>query len=84
MQSDLELRIDAFLARELGTAAEEKERADEWKKRALAAEAALTERDKPCVWTLDEDNWYLTGCGSAFNIPAKFCPDCGHPIEVAE
>ena len=51
-------------------------------KRAEAAEAALEERNKPCQWKLDDDNWYATGCGSEFDVPAKFCPDCGHPIEV--
>lgn len=61
------------------------------KERALAAEAALAERDKPCVWK-DENEYWETNCGESFffydGTPVenkyKFCSYCGHPIEVAE
>lgn len=67
------------------------------KDRAEAAEAALAERDKPCVWVARRRN---RGGGtmieptckreaddfgfiSAMEAPAtKFCPNCGHPIKV--
>ena len=58
-------------------------------KRAEAAEAALAERDKPCVWTRGYDKEidirsFECGCTQDWygNAPA-FCPNCGHPVEVA-
>jgi hypothetical protein len=55
--------------------------------RAEAAEAALAERDKPCAWKVDAAGWWITGCGQLAGIDAietqgKYCPACGHPIEV--
>ena len=50
--------------------------------RAETAESALAERDKPCVWTeMDNGNWH-SGCDEEFFYRGKFCPDCGHPVEV--
>lgn len=47
-------------------------------------EAALAERNAPCVWRKDEDDWWQTGCGKeTFVKHGDFCPNCGHPIEVA-
>ena len=54
-----------------------------------AAEAALAERDKPCVWK-DDGEYRETNCGELFVFydgtpvenKCKFCPNCGHPIEV--
>lgn len=43
----------------------------------------LAERNKPCMWTQGDDNWFATECGSAFEYKwGAFCPDCGHPVEV--
>ncbi len=56
-----------------------------WKARAEQAEAALAERDKPCVWRLRIDGEIGPACrlGRAIAIGSwKFCPYCGHPIEV--
>lgn len=49
-----------------------------------AAEAALADRDKPCVHTL-RDGWIDTECGTSSSIVRdwEFCPYCGHPVEVA-
>lgn len=64
---------------------------------AAAAESALAERDKPCVWiarqrkrgtgTMIEptckraiDDFGYISAMEAY--PSKFCPNCGHPIEV--
>ena len=63
--------------------------ADEWRalcngqrQRAEAAEAALAERDKPCVWRQEADGWYMTQCENAFaDMQGTYCPGCGHPIE---
>lgn len=50
-----------------------------------ATEAALAERDKPCVWKQDADKWYMTACENAFSdMQGSYCPGCGHPIEVTE
>ena len=50
-----------------------------------AAEAALAERDKPCVWTHLKKGWYTGGCDDSIYAGFfKFCPNCGHPVEVAE
>lgn len=69
--------------RETGSASEERARGDAWRLRAETAEDKLAELDVPCVWTVDEDNWLATSCGSAFeNKPGPFCPECRHPIEV--
>ena len=55
----------------------------DWRNRYHGALKLMAERNKPCVWTLDEDNWFATECGSAFDYKCgAFCPDCGHPIEV--
>ena len=62
-----------------------------------AAEAALAERDKPCVWVTRlrkrgggtmleptceravDDFGFISAMETA---PTRFCPNCGHPIEV--
>lgn len=50
-----------------------------------AAEAALAERDKPCVWMQEAGKWYMTACENAFSdMQGSYCPGCGHPIEVTE
>ena len=56
------------------------------KERALAAEAALAERDNPCVWTYKRYGGWLTTCQvrpASHSVSWKFCPYCGHFIEVA-
>ena len=61
--------------------------------RAEAAEAALAERNTPCMWSLQDDEfgiWEAT-CDELWQFFAdgpvennmKFCPNCGHPVEVA-
>ena len=63
--------------------------------RTEAAEAALAERDKPCMWRWKMDDseqhwshWWYADCGhmQEDRVPEEwdFCPYCGHPIEVAE
>lgn len=52
-----------------------------------AAEAALAERDKPCVWKVNfvYHRKYESGCsGQWWNGKFLYCPNCGHPVEVAE
>lgn len=45
------------------------------------AEAALAERDRPCVWTMENGVWY-TGCGhEAFLLASECCPHCPRRIE---
>ncbi len=56
------------------------------------AEAALAERDKPCVWCEEKEKVYGmvfwgSSCGAAYRTadmvePGKFCLHCGHPIEL--
>ncbi len=60
--------------------------------RAETAEAALAERDKPCVWCEEKEKVYGmvfwgSSCGAAYRTadmvePGKFCLHCGHPIEL--
>ena len=49
-----------------------------------AAEAALAERDKPCVWRRADDGFFETGCNAPryTSRAPKFCQNCGHPVEV--
>ncbi len=48
------------------------------------AEAALAARDTPCVWTVDGQGWFVSQCdGNLRRKNGKFCPACGHPVEVA-
>lgn len=48
-------------------------------------QAALAERDKPCVWKHLKKGWYTGGCDDSIYAGFfKFCPNCGHPVEVAE
>lgn len=54
-------------------------------RRAEAAEAALAERDNPCVWTYKRYGGWFTTCQvrpASHSVSWKFCPYCGHPIEV--
>lgn len=63
--------------------------------RADTAEAALAARDTPCVWAPEKDVWgddyaddgFRTQCGAWYLSRAikdgHFCPNCGHPVEVA-
>ena len=52
---------------------------------ALAREA---EAKKPCVWGKTKDLLpaYTQGCRTDYisRYKFKFCPDCGHPVEVKE
>ena len=51
--------------------------------RAEAAEAALAERDKPCLWTYsDEGECYVGECGNRNRYKSYFCGTCGHPVQV--
>lgn len=52
------------------------ERADAAIARAETAEAALAERDKPCVCGVIHHGMILHG--------NRYCPNCGHPIEVTK
>ncbi len=59
------------------------------------AEAALAALQTPCVWTPEKDVWgddyaddgFRTQCGAWYLSRAikdgHFCPNCGHPVEVA-
>ena len=45
------------------------------------AEAALADRDRPCVWTMENGVWY-TGCGhESFLLASECCPHCPRRIE---
>ena len=52
--------------------------------------AQLAERDMPCMWTIDfnernECVGFTAECNRwAYEERGKFCPDCGHPVEVKE
>jgi hypothetical protein len=43
----------------------------------------------PCVWTVDENGFWRTGCGEAFEIAVggpdenglRYCCFCGRPLE---
>jgi len=52
--------------------------------RVEAAESALAERDKPCIWTYVLPTCYVPSCRDeiAMCLDGKFCSYCGHPIEV--
>lgn len=59
-------------------------RADILDERARA-EAALAERDKPCLWTVvsDPQRKYQSGCTSDWwDRKFLYCPDCGHEIVI--
>ncbi len=57
-----------------------------------AALAELQEMRKPCVWTKDGFGWWKALCGgmeccltqNPFDAGRKYCPSCGHPVEVKE
>lgn len=98
MNSELEAKIDMFLRRELGSAAEEKDRADGWWKRAERAEEELAAMRVPCVWRVEAPAHFVghlddkplemmlmaTSCGKELGVQLtpSYCAYCGHPIEV--
>lgn len=48
------------------------------------AEAALAALQTPCMWTVDGQGWFVSQCdGNLRRKNGKFCPACGHPVEVA-
>ena len=52
--------------------------------RAEQAEAALAALQTPCMWTVDGQGWFVSQCdGNLRRKNGKFCPACGHPVEVA-
>jgi hypothetical protein len=72
-------RADAAIARADAAIA----RTDAAIARTKAAESKLAERDKPCVWTHLKKGWYTGGCNDSIYAGFfKFCPNCGHPVEV--
>ena len=58
--------------------------------RIAELEAEKEERDKPCVWTRDFDErneciGLTAACNEwSYEYRSRFCPNCGHPIEVKE
>lgn len=40
---------------------------------------------EPCVWRLESDLGYTSGCGrfNAIHTDGSFCSYCGHPLRVA-
>lgn len=44
------------------------------------------QRETPCVWTPNElgARWAGCGHGSAAKYPPRFCPGCGHPVQVKQ
>lgn len=68
-------------------------RAQRIEKLEAALSAALTSEEesrKPCVWeeaaTFPTFSWVsrCRGFGFENHMKGKFCPDCGHPVEVRE
>lgn len=64
---------------------------EDWRQRAERAEAALAERDTPCVWTCADADYEIwdTACGETYQMllsPSEhkinFCQNCAHPVEV--
>ena len=60
------------------------------KARIAELEGEKAERDKPCVWTRDfnernECVGFTAECNRwSYEDRSRFCPDCGHPVEVKE
>lgn len=55
--------------------------------RAEKAEAALAERDWPCVWRYKRYSGWASTCGvrpENWNTAWRFCPFCGYPIQVSK
>lgn len=54
-------------------------------RRAERSEAALAERDEPCVWRYKRYGGWFSICGvrpENWNTAWRYCPFCGHPLHA--